>query len=118
MRIAKETINMKLDTSKYKLTIYTETTCPGCTELKGLLKDNSIPFNEKDITKGTTTTGPNIDNRWEFIDITTEIENFGKPILIPLMVVESTDNDTKYHGSNYDFDEPKEGIELLKQYCI
>lgn len=107
---------MKLDTSKYKLTIYTETTCPGCTELKGLLKDNSIPFNDKDITKGTTTTGPNIDNRWEFIDITREYP--GETMLVPLIVVEDIDGNTTHHSANYDFDEAQEGLEVLKQYFI
>lgn len=109
-------VNMKLDTTKYKLTIYTETTCPGCTELKGLLKDNSIPFNDKDITKGTTTTGPNIDNRWEFIDITREYP--GETMLVPLIVVEDIDGNTTHHSANYDFDEAQEGLEVLKQYFI
>ena len=61
---------MKLDTKKYKLTIYTETTCLGCQELKELLKENSIQFSEKNITPEPTKKGPNMDNRWEYIDIT------------------------------------------------
>lgn len=110
---------MKLNTSKYKLTIYSETTCAGCIELKELLKENQIPFHEKDITKDPTNiNGPSQDNRWEFIDITTEIENFGKPILVPLMVVEDVDGNTTYHGAGYDFDEAQEGLEVLKQYFI
>ena len=115
---------MKLDTSKYKLTIYTETTCPGCTELKSLLKENAIPFHEKDITKDTTrSTGHHVDtyttgndNRWEFIDITREYP--GVTMLVPLIAVEDVDGITTHHSAGYDFDEAQEGIELLKQYTI
>jgi glutaredoxin len=113
---------MKLDTSKYKLTIYTETTCPGCIELKSLLEENSIPFNEKNITKNPNATskhsqkGTNIDNRWEFIDITREYE--GEVLLVPLIAVEHIDGNITHHSANYDFDEAQEGLELLKQYSI
>ena len=110
---------MKLNTSKYKLIIYSEKTCAGCIELKELLKENQIPFYEKDITKDpTNVNGHSQDNRWEFIDITTEIENFGKPILVPLMVVEDVDGNTTYHAAGYDFDEVQEFVELLKPYSI
>jgi glutaredoxin len=115
---------MKLDTAKYKLTIYTETTCPGCIELKSLLKENAIPFHEKDITKDTTkSTMPHVgtyttgnDNRWEFIDITREYP--GETLLVPLISVEHIDGNITHHSANYDFDEAQEGLELLKQYSI
>jgi glutaredoxin len=107
---------MKLNTSKYKLTIYTETTCPGCAELKNSLKDMAIPFSEKDITKDTTkSTGPSVDNRWEFIDITREYEG---TMLVPLISVEDIDGNTIHHSAGYDFDDTEEFIELLKTYCI
>ena len=107
---------MKLDTSKYKLTIYTETTCPGCVELKNSLKDMAIPFSEKNITKDPTNpNGPNSDNRWEYIDITKEHEVV---MLVPLIVVEHADGDATYHSAGYDFDEAQEGLEVLKQYFI
>jgi len=107
---------MKLDTSKYKLTIYTETTCPGCQELKELLKENSIQFSEKNITPEPTKKGPNMDNRWEYIDIIGEYE--GETMLVPLMVVEDVDGNTTHHAAGYDFDEAQEGLEILKQYFI
>lgn len=106
---------MKLDTSKYKLTIYTETTCPGCQELKELLKGNSIPFSEKIITPEPSKKGPNTDNRWEFIDLSNEHEEV---MLVPVIVVESVDGDITYHSAGYDFDEAQEGLEVLKQYFI
>ena len=109
---------MKLDTSKYKLTIYSETTCPACVELNSSLEEQSIPFEKKDITRGTTTRGPSIDNRWEFIDITNEVGKEGEAMLVPLIVVETVNGDTKYHSANYDFDEVQEFMEILKQYCI
>ena len=110
-------VNMKLDTTKYKLTIYTETTCPGCLELKSLLKDNTIPFNEKGITKDPKKlNGPEADNRWEYIDITREYP--GETLLVPLIVVEDTDGNITHHSAGYDFDEAQEGIEILKQYSI
>jgi len=109
---------MKLNTSKYKLSIYSESTCVTCTELKSLLKENTIPFFEKDITKNNQTKGTSIDNRWDFLDITREIGKDGKTILVPLIVVESTDGDIKYHGAGYDFEEVHEFMELLKPYCI
>ena len=108
---------MKLDTSKYKLTIYTEKTCAGCTELKSLLKETSIPFYEKDITKDVTKrTGPHVDNRWEFIDITREYP--GVTMLVPLIAVEDVNGITTHHSAGYDFDEAQDGLELLKQYTI
>tara|TARA_R110001583_G_scaffold96446_3_gene240780 strand:- start:52 stop:384 length:333 start_codon:yes stop_codon:yes gene_type:complete len=110
---------MKLNTSKYKLIIYSEKECITCVELKNLLKNIAIPFEEKDITKDpTNVNGPSQVNRWEFIDITKEIENFGKPILVPLIVVEDVDGNTKYHGAGYDFDEVEEFVEILKEYTI
>ena len=112
-----KTVNMKLDTTKYKVTIYTEATCPGCAELKSLLKDNSIPFFEKNITKDQKKlNGPEADNRWEFIDITREYP--GETLLVPLIAVEHIDGNTTHHSANYDFDEAQEGLELLKQYSI
>ena len=106
---------MKLDTSKYKLTIYTETTCPGCQELKELLKENATPFSEKSITPEPSMKGPNTDNRWEFIDLTREHEEVR---LVPVIVVEGSDGNTMYHSAGYDFDEAQEGLEVLKQYFI
>ena len=109
---------MKLNTSKYKITIYSESTCVTCTELKSLLKENKIPFIEKDITKNNLTKGTSIDNRWEFLDITREIGKDGITILVPLIVVESVDGDITYHGAGYDFEEVQEFLELLKPYSI
>jgi|ETNmetMinimDraft_21_1059911.scaffolds.fasta_scaffold00343_24 glutaredoxin len=108
---------MKLDTSKYKLTIYSETTCPTCVELNSSLEEHSIPFEKKDITKGTATRGPSIDNRWDFLDITKEVSP-DKAMLVPLIVVESVEGEKKYHSAGWDFDEVKEFMEILKQYCI
>ena len=108
---------MKLDTSKYKLTIYTETTCVGCVELKALLQENAILFQEKNITKDPTKrTGPSVDNRWEYIDITREYE--GEVLLVPLISVEHVDGNVTHHSAGYDFDEAQEGLEVLKQYFI
>lgn len=110
---------MKLNTAKYKLTIYTEKTCPGCTELKSLLKGNSIPFIEKNITKDPTKRkGPNVDNRWEYMDITQLSEYQDEVLLVPLVVVEHVDGNITHHSANYDFDEAQEGLEVLKQYFI
>tara|TARA_Y100001973_G_C5156946_1_gene311295 strand:+ start:355 stop:681 length:327 start_codon:yes stop_codon:yes gene_type:complete len=108
---------MKLDTSKYKLTIYSETTCPTCIEVHSLLEEHTIPFEKKDITKGTATSGPSIDNRWEFLDITREVSP-DKAMLVPLIVVESVDGEKKYHSAGWDFDEMEQFAEILKQYCI
>ena len=108
---------MKLDTSKYKLTIYGEITCPTCVELNSSLEEHSIPFEKKDITKGTATRGPSIDNRWEFLDITKEVSP-DKAMLVPLIVVESVEGEKKYHSAGWDFDEVVEFMEILKQYCI
>lgn len=41
---------MKLNTKKYKLSIYTEVTCNACKETKNILKEKSIPFIEKSIS--------------------------------------------------------------------
>ena len=114
-----KTVNMKLNTEKYKLTIYTETTCPGCIELKSLLKDNSIPFIEKNITKDPKKlNGPEADNRWEYIDITQLSEYKDEVLLVPLIAVEDVDGNITHHSANYDFDEAQEGLEVLKQYFI
>ena len=118
MRIAKETINMKLDTSKYKLTIYSEKECQTCIELKNSLKDIEIPFEEKDITKDPiNVNSPSQNNRWEYIDITKEVSP-DKAMLVPLIVVESVEGEKKYHSASWDFDEVEEFMEIVKQYCI
>jgi|21_taG_2_1085346.scaffolds.fasta_scaffold03128_3 glutaredoxin len=107
---------MKLNTSKYKLTIYSEKECPTCIELKNSLNDIAIPFEEKDITKDpTNVNSPSQNNRWEYIDITKEQEG---TMLVPLICVEDVDGDIKYHSAGRDFDEVDEFIEILKEYTI
>ena len=60
---------MRLNTKKYKLSIYTELDCDGCKETKKILTDNDIPFKDKSITVTTTELKKeNGDTRWEYID--------------------------------------------------
>ena len=92
---------MKLNTSKYKL-------IKNLTADKSLAEQASVKA-QKDGLK---------DESELYQDITKEIENFGKPILVPLIVVEDVDGNTKYHGAGYDFDEVEEFVEILKEYTI
>ena len=41
---------MKLDTSKYKITLMTELVCPSCQEIQQLFNDNLIKYENKCIT--------------------------------------------------------------------
>ena len=45
---------MKLDTSKYKLSLFTEDVCEDCTKVKKILQENNIPFFNKSITRDGT----------------------------------------------------------------
>jgi len=110
---------MKLDTTKYKLSIFTENECVDCIDLKKRLNDLCVPHTLKCITPR----GPegnrikeNEQNRWDFRDA--DEENPGKIKFTPVMIIESIGNEIEYISAGVGFDNNDEAIEVLKKYCI
>ena len=108
---------MKLNTKTYKLSLYTESVCPGCQELKQKLSEIGIPYTDKCITVDITTDkkGENVDNRWDFIDDSREYPD--KIKFTPVMIIEDINGNKEYLGSGAAFETTEEAVKLLEQYC-
>ena len=114
---------MKLDTNKYKLSLFTELECVDCIDLKERLKNLNIPYINKCITPRDGARGligneikENIQHRWDFRDA--EEENPGKIKFTPVMVIESVSGEVEYFSAGVAFENNDEAIEALKKYCI
>ena len=111
---------MKLNTSQYKLSLYTEDVCEDCQILKEKLKELHIPFENRCITvdreKGKNSP-QNVANRWEFIDTATEK---GHEVIkhTPVMILEDTSGKKEYYSAGAAFETPSDAITLLHKYCI
>jgi len=116
---------MKLNTKKYKLSIYTEIDCEACTETKEILKQNNLPFNEKCIT----VTSPELQQqngatRWEYIDAEAEHHmNW----YVPVLIIEDTENHMTYiptvqdkslHLVGQSMEDPQDISKVLTPYLI
>jgi len=116
---------MKLNTKKYKLSLYTEEMCPDCQTTKKILKENNIPFHNKCISISTPELKKeNGDTRWEYIDAEREHPlNWFTPVLIiednkgNITYIPSV-KDKSLHESGASFEEPSEVLETLKPYII
>ena len=116
---------MKLDTKKYKLSIYTEVTCDDCKETKKILKENNIPFIEKSISVSTPELKKaNGDTRWEYIDAERESS---MAWYTPVLIIEDRENNITYiptvqdksrHLIGESIDGPEDVINVLKPYLI
>ncbi len=113
---------MKLNTDKYKLSIFTEDTCEDCTKIKEILKEKNIPFVSVSITRNGNK--QNEANRWNYIDAERE---HNLPWYTPVLIVEDTSGNTTYIPSVQDknlFDEgtciesSSEVMDILKPYLI
>tara|TARA_R110000851_G_scaffold322520_3_gene488607 strand:- start:31 stop:375 length:345 start_codon:yes stop_codon:yes gene_type:complete len=114
---------MKLNTEKYKMTIFTEDGCPDCLELKNKLKKLDIPYIHKSISANSapTNAGPDKEkaaNRWEFIDLSREFP--GKVGFSPTLVLENTEGEKNVFSLEGEkgFKNTEEALEILKEYCI
>jgi len=110
---------MKLNTNKYKLSLFTESVCPDCQDLKQKLTNLRIPYYNKCITSKDdygNIIKENIDNRWEFKDADTD--NPGKIKFTPVMIIEDTSGHKEYYSAGGAFETNDEAIEILKKYCI
>jgi len=114
-------IKMNLDTTKYKLGIWTENECEGCQELKAKLKELKIPFENRGITVPKNKLGnpdrlsPEAQNRWDFMD--TDRDNPGVIKYTPVIIVEDVDGNSEYLSAGGAFETTDEAVELLKKYC-
>ena len=99
---------MKLDTSKYKLSLFTENECSDCVDLKKR-RDGDRGLKGKEIKE-------NIQNRWDFRDA--DEENPGKIKFTPVMILESSNGDVEYFSAGVAFNGNDEAIEILKKYCL
>jgi|TARA_R100001163_G_C5011094_1_gene156986 hypothetical protein len=114
---------MKLDTNKYKLSLFTERVCDDCNDLKKRLKDLNIPFTNKCITPYDGEDGlsgnqikENVAHRWDFVDA--EKDNPGKIKFTPVMILEHSSGTIEYYSAGAAFENNNEAIEILKKYCI
>lgn len=116
---------MKLNTKKYKLSIYTEVTCNACKETKNILKEKSIPFIEKSISVLTEEQKKeNGNTRWEYIDAEREHHlNWYTPVFI----IETNEGEKIYLPTVMDksqaplgqaMDGPEDTLDVLKPYLI
>jgi glutaredoxin len=116
---------MALNTNKYKLSIYTETSCDACKETKKILTDNNIPFQNKCITvTSTELKKENGDTRWEYIDAEREHH---MAWYTPVLIIEDKDGDITYvptvkdasqHLLGQSMDGPEDVLNVLKPYLI
>ena len=124
---------MKLDSQKYKLTVFSENGCPDCEELKKILSENKIPFMVKSITVENDENGKpkrtsaEADNRWEFLDISRDIPAIG---YVPLIEIEDNVGVKVYRSlaipdlvipeelKEYFFDDSKDALKALQPYFI
>tara|TARA_R100001509_G_scaffold133409_1_gene86990 strand:+ start:27 stop:368 length:342 start_codon:yes stop_codon:yes gene_type:complete len=113
---------MKLDTSKYKLSLFTEDVCEDCTKVKKILQENNIPFFNKSITRDGTKEKDN--NRWDYIDAEREQT---LPWYTPVLIIEDISGNITYIPSVQDkskfeegscMEEVEEVLEVLKPYSI
>ena len=113
---------MSLKKGKYKLTLYHDSVCPDCVELKNLLKENDISYINKCITVDDTTRVTNItqnekmlntNNRWEFVDFSKEYPN--EFMFTPVLVIEDDEFNYEFISSGYHFEKPEEAIEIIQE---
>ena len=116
---------MRLNSDKYKLSIYTELECDSCQEMKEILKQNKMPFHDKCITvTSSQLKKENGDTRWEYIDAERE-----HPMkwYTPVLIIEDTDNNITYiptvqdkskHLIGQSMDGPEDTLNVLTPYLI
>lgn len=113
---------MKLDTTTYKLAIFTEDVCEDCKTIKKILKENNIPFRNVSITRNGNK--ENEANRWDYIDAERE---HSLPWYTPVLIIEDISGNLTYIPSVQDkskfeegtcFEEASEVMDVLKPYLI
>jgi len=113
---------MKLDTTKYKLSIFTEDVCEDCVKTKQILKENNIPFHNKSITRDGNKEKD--ANRWDYIDAERE---HNLPWYTPVIIIEDTSGNITYIPSVQDksifeegtcMEEAEDVMDVLKPYLI
>ena len=112
---------MKLDTSKYKITLMTETVCPTCQEIQQIFTDNLIKYDNKCITHkvaGDPATNKEFgENRWAFHDLKTDFPD--RVNNTPVMIVEHVDGKKEIFSAGIGYESAEEALELVKEnYCI
>jgi len=112
---------MKLDTSKYKITLMTEDVCPSCQEVKQLFDNNLIKYQNKCITAQTppnyTVNQENADNRWEFHDLADKYPD--KVRNTPVMIIEDVEGNQEIFSAGAGYETAEEALELIqKNYCL
>tara|TARA_R110002110_G_scaffold403782_1_gene621698 strand:+ start:45 stop:398 length:354 start_codon:yes stop_codon:yes gene_type:complete len=86
---------MKFNTSKYKLSVFTEDVCEECQALKEKLSENNIPFLNLSISTETKEQKlSNGNNRWDFIDAESDDTRF--KWFTPVLIIEDTLGNTTY----------------------
>jgi glutaredoxin len=108
---------MSLKKGKYKITLYNESVCAGCVELKKLLDDNDIPYIDKCITVDDKLPPNeklnNTNNRWGFIDFSNEHPKEFR--FSPVLVIEDEEFNFEFLSSGYHFDKPEEALATIKE---
>tara|TARA_R110000824_G_scaffold121018_1_gene276912 strand:+ start:2998 stop:3327 length:330 start_codon:yes stop_codon:yes gene_type:complete len=101
-----------------KVTLYWESVCPDCLEIKNLLDEANIKFISKCITVDTVNNPQdkmvNTNNRWEFHDFSNQYPEKFK--LSPVIVVEDDEFNFEFVSAGYHFDTPKEALTLVEEF--
>ena len=103
-----------------KITLYTETDCPDCIELKKGLKENNIEFENKDLGEEGDNLANKFPNKWEHIDL---IRDYNLPPWVPTAVIEDgdrtifvcTSNKTGNKDNIYIAEEPEIMLNQIKE---
>ena len=103
---------------KYKLTLYHETECPDCNELKKLLNENEVPYIDKCITvaagENRNQQMINTNNRWEFHDFAKEHPNEFR--YAPVIVIEDEEFNYEFISAGYHFEmgKPEQALKNIQ----
>lgn len=116
---------MKLNTKKYKLSIFTEDSCDDCLETKKILKEKNIPFIDRCISVATEEQKKqNGNTRWDYIDAERE---HNLSWYTPVLVIEDDNGEETYLPTVNDksqaplgqaMDGPEDTLNVLKPYII
>ena len=101
-----------------KITLYWESVCPDCVEIKRLLDEANIKYISKCITVDEVNHPQNkmvnTNNRWEFHDFAREHPNSFR--FSPVIVMEDEEFNFEFISSGHNFHTPKEALTLVETY--
>ena len=99
-----------------KITLYWESVCPDCVEIKRLLEKANLKYVSKCITVNETYDPQqkmiNTNNRWEFHDFAAQYPQ--KFRLSPVVVIEDEEFNYEFISAGFHFQTPEEALTLIE----